>query len=217
MKIAETVLALLLLPALGLARPGEIEAQDPSEAVIEATTPRIELKPRGVDAEPAARKPCPNARPRKNDVSNGARTTARANAGASTPSPTSKVTAPTWKVHPEAEPAPAASKPGCPYVLHTAPAAGELLDDPSLGTRSSPVLCGKEPGARAYLSRLRCHGGQAPTFERLGSSYAGGDGHRLDVYQVSCSRGANTMVLMDTYHLGYVETRAIDGFTLAAP
>ena len=206
---------LVMLPTLALARPGEIEAQDPSDAVLEAVPDR-KIQGSRVEPDAAATKTCPFARPRaKVPATSGA-------ARVSTPSdkvtaaPT-KVGMPSSKVHPATAPTPTPVKAGCPFVRHTAPAAGELLDDPALGTRSSPVLCAEPKGERAYLARLRCRDGQAPTYGRMGSTSGGPDGHILDLYDVTCPRGRNLTLFMDMYHLGYVETRAVEGFTIVAP
>lgn len=189
--------ALLVVPAQAPARPGEIEAEDPDGHVLEAAPDR-EVKARGLEPEPVAKKPCPLARPAEPK-------------SAATPSP-AKVRAPATTPS-----GPVRVKPGCPFVRHTAPQAGEMLDDPALGTRSSPVLCGKPSGERAYLSRLRCRDRSTPAFSRLGTTNSGPDGHRLDVYQVSCPRGLTTTVLLDMYHLGYLEARPVEGFTIVAP
>jgi hypothetical protein len=195
--LAAFAFALLVVPALALARPGEIEAEDPDGHVLEAAPDR-EVKARGLDPEPAAKRPCPLARPAEP-------------AAAATPSPA--------KVRmPAATPSgPVRAKPGCPFVRHAAPQAGELLDDPALGTRSSPVLCGEASGERAYLARLRCRDRSTPDVSRLGTTNTGPDGHVLDVFQLSCPRGLTTTVLLDRFHLGYVETRPVEGFTIVAP
>ena len=85
-----------------------------------------------------------------------------------------------------------------------------------LGDRGNPVRVHMPNGQRAYLSRLVCAGGGAPTFGRIGSFGLGPYGAVLDAYNVDCG-GTARRVFMDMYHPGHVETRAVDGFTIRAP
>lgn len=85
-----------------------------------------------------------------------------------------------------------------------------------LGARGNPVRVHTPSGQRAYLSRLVCPGGGTPTFGRRGSMGAGPYGTVVDGYDVDCA-GTVRQVVMDMYHPGHVETRAVDGFTIRAP
>lgn len=77
-----------------------------------------------------------------------------------------------------------------------------IVDDSTapVGSRSNPIRGNGPFGEREYLSRLRCASGAAPAFEREGSIGAGGDGHILDAYSVSCPGGPVVNVFMDMYH-----------------
>jgi len=84
-----------------------------------------------------------------------------------------------------------------------------------LGARGNPVRAAGPSGERAYLARLRCPDGQAPAFERVGSYGRGPHGNIIDGYEVRCGeRGDSTLVFIDMYHEGYVERRAIPGYTI---
>jgi hypothetical protein len=72
-------------------------------------------------------------------------------------------------------------------------------------------------GERAYLRRLRCPDGLMPRYERSGSGYGGAYGNLVDFYQVQCAAAAPVRVVMDMYHAGHVETRAVPNFTIVAP
>jgi hypothetical protein len=85
-----------------------------------------------------------------------------------------------------------------------------------LGDKGNPVRVHTPPGQRAYLSRLVCTGGGTPVFSRVGSFGIGPYGTIVDGYDVDCA-GAKRMVFMDMYHPGYVEPRAVPGFTIRAP
>ena len=83
-----------------------------------------------------------------------------------------------------------------------------------LGSMENPVRVEMPVGERAYLARLRCLDGTAPRYERQGS---GGDspyGNIIDYYALDCPGGATTQVIMDMYHPGHVEDRAVPGFTI---
>lgn len=84
------------------------------------------------------------------------------------------------------------------------------------GSAENPVRADMPVGQRAYLSRLRCANGRAPTFERMGSFGAGPYGSIIDGYSVSCggSTPAQSEVYMDMYHAGHVEAAAVPGFTI---
>ena len=69
-------------------------------------------------------------------------------------------------------------------------------------------------GQRAYLNRLRCPDGNAPAFHRIGNFGFGPYGTIIDGYSVRCRDGSDTTIFMDMYHRGYVERRAVRGFTI---
>lgn len=89
-------------------------------------------------------------------------------------------------------------------------------DGKVLGSKKSPVRCDKPGGEHAYLQRLRCPDGTAPSFNRVGSMGLGGYGHIVDLYSVRCdSTGEKHKIYMDMYHPGYVEKAPVPGFSLA--
>lgn len=87
-----------------------------------------------------------------------------------------------------------------------------------LGSSRNPVRADAPAGQRAYLARLRCSDGTAPRFQRRGSVGPQVFGNIIDDYQVDCGTAApgQVSVRMDLYHPGYVETRAVPGFTIDA-
>lgn len=82
-----------------------------------------------------------------------------------------------------------------------------------LGSRENPVRCNMPRGERAYLNRLRCADGKAPTYHRLGSYGPGPYGNIIDGYEVKCSEGDPVKIFMDMYHQ-HVEKVAVPGFTI---
>jgi hypothetical protein len=90
-------------------------------------------------------------------------------------------------------------------------------DEHPLGARENPVRVSRPQGQRAYLARLRCADGSAPVFERSGNLGVGVFGNIVDRYVVECkgSEPATSEVVMDMYHLGRTEDRAVPGFTVA--
>jgi hypothetical protein len=88
-----------------------------------------------------------------------------------------------------------------------------------LGTRENPVRAEMPLGQHAYLKRLRCADGKAPKFERAGNLGFGGFGSIVDAYDVRCegSSPAQATVVMDMYFPDYVETQAVEGFTIVPP
>lgn len=87
-----------------------------------------------------------------------------------------------------------------------------------LGSEKNPVRAQFPPGQRAYLARLRCTDGSTPRFDRAGSMGIGVYGNIIDNYTVDCGSAApgRVQVYMDMYHSGYVEQRAVPGFTIVA-
>lgn len=88
-----------------------------------------------------------------------------------------------------------------------------------LGSRENPVRVSAPQGQRAYLARLRCTGGQAPSFQRVGNFGFGVFGSIIDGYDVRCAGGEprQSMIFMDMYHPGHDEQGAPAGFTLVRP
>jgi hypothetical protein len=85
-----------------------------------------------------------------------------------------------------------------------------------LGSASNPVLAEGPAGERAYLQRLRCPEGRAPTFDRAGSAGLSPYGSIMDVYQVACDAPPMHSVYIDMYHPGHIERDAVPGFTITA-
>lgn len=85
-----------------------------------------------------------------------------------------------------------------------------------LGSAQNPVRANMPEGQRAYLSRLRCADGRAPTFQRMGSFGAGPYGSIIDGYEVLCtgSSPARTEIFLDMYHASHVEAAPVAGFTI---
>jgi hypothetical protein len=86
-----------------------------------------------------------------------------------------------------------------------------------LGSKENPVRAQDPAGQRAYLKRLRCPSGKAPSFERAGDVGPGIYGSIVDRYQVECKDGLKAEVIIDMYHRGYVEKQPVPGFTIVAP
>ncbi len=86
----------------------------------------------------------------------------------------------------------------------------------SLGSKENPVRAEMPLGQRAYLARLRCSDGRAPSFSRIGNFGIGIYGNIIDGYRVDCSSAAPGAVeiFMDMYHRGHVEDRAVPGFSI---
>ena len=104
---------------------------------------------------------------------------------------------------------------GAVSTAESARVAASLADKP-LGSAGNPVRADMPAGQRAYLSRLRCANGRAPTFERRGNMGPGPYGSIIDAYSVTCagSSPADSVVHMDMYHAGHVEAAAVPGFTI---
>lgn len=82
-----------------------------------------------------------------------------------------------------------------------------------LGSEQNPVRENQPQGQRAYLSRLRCEDGSAPSFDRAGNVGEGVFGFIVDLYKVTCTGKATVEVYIDMYHDG-PENRAVPGFTI---
>ncbi|MCX7358870.1 MAG: hypothetical protein NT015_12120 [Alphaproteobacteria bacterium] len=87
-----------------------------------------------------------------------------------------------------------------------------------LGSQQNPIRVNMPPGERAYLGRLRCTDGAAPTFERQGNGGIGAFGSIVDIYAVVCANGEprQSTIWMDMYHPQHNETAAPPGFTIVA-
>jgi hypothetical protein len=96
-------------------------------------------------------------------------------------------------------------------ALERAIAAAEQFP---LGSDRNPVRAHMPQGQHAYLRRLRCASGQAPAFNRQGNVGIGAFGNIADLYVVTCPGQEPKSVYMDMYHRGYVEQRAVLGFTI---
>lgn len=86
-----------------------------------------------------------------------------------------------------------------------------------LGSRENPVRANMPDGQRAYLSRLRCGDGAAPSYERIGNFGPGPFGSIIDGYRVTCVIGElkERQVFMDMYHPTHVEVAPVPGFAIA--
>ena len=96
------------------------------------------------------------------------------------------------------------------------PAERAAIEKHALGSKDNPVRAEMPPGERAYLSRLRCPDGTPPTFEREGSDGLSPYGSIMDIYAVQCGSSAPVTIFIDMYHPGYVEQRAVSGFTITS-
>ena len=85
-----------------------------------------------------------------------------------------------------------------------------------LGSERNPVRADMPRGQQAYLGRLRCADGKAPTFGRNGNLGFGAFGSIVDAYDVKCqgSSPAQTTIIMDMYFPDYVETQPVQGFSI---
>jgi hypothetical protein len=92
----------------------------------------------------------------------------------------------------------------------------EAIKGRPLGSKENPVRAFQPPGERDYLSRLVCRDGSRPSFRRTGSIGPGPYTTILNAYEVKCREVAH-QVIIDMYHPGYVECRAVPGFSLRGP
>ncbi len=84
-----------------------------------------------------------------------------------------------------------------------------------LGSAENPIRVAGPEGTRAYLARLRCADGSAPTVGLKQAGGVGAYGSLLERYPVTCGAAAGRNLLIDIYHEENVETRAPTGFQLA--
>ncbi len=85
-----------------------------------------------------------------------------------------------------------------------------------LGTAQNPIRVDNPPGQMAYLRRLRCSDGSAPSFVRTGNLGPGVFGSIVDNYRVTCARGEPKVsnIVMDMYFPEHHETAPPPGFTI---
>lgn len=104
---------------------------------------------------------------------------------------------------------------GRPPGTNVARIAAETARYP-LGSEQNPVRVNMPAGERAYLVRLRCSDGVAPSFQRQGSGGVSPYGSIVDIYSVVCATGEprETTIWMDMYHPQHRETGAPPGFTI---
>lgn len=81
------------------------------------------------------------------------------------------------------------------------------------GSKGNPVRVFLPDGQRAYLNRLVCSDGSRPAYQRRGNVGEGPYTTIVDLYDVACGTRMS-VVYMDMYHQGYVETRVVPGFTM---
>ena len=86
-----------------------------------------------------------------------------------------------------------------------------------LGTLANPIRVAGPEGERAYLARLRCSDGRAPTIGTRAAAGIGAYGSLVDAYPLDC-RGAapgRVSLVLDRYHEENQEARAPAGFQIA--
>lgn len=103
-----------------------------------------------------------------------------------------------------------------PRVLSPKQQAG--VERAPLGSGKNPIRCEEPRGERAYLQRLRCQSGAAPTFSRRGRAGVGPYRTILDAYELRCPDSPDvSTVFMDMYHAGFIERRTVPGFSIQEP
>lgn len=83
-----------------------------------------------------------------------------------------------------------------------------------LGSLGNPVRTDRPVGERAYLGKLRCADGSAPSYLRAGNVGVGVYGYIIDHYQVTCPSQPAVSVYMDMDHV-HEESRPVPGFIMA--
>lgn len=85
-----------------------------------------------------------------------------------------------------------------------------------LGTMENPVRVGGPHGQRAYIARLRCSDGSAPSVGPRTNAGVGAFGSIVDVYPLDCGSAApgRFELVMDMYHDEHREERAPPGFAI---
>jgi hypothetical protein len=82
-----------------------------------------------------------------------------------------------------------------------------------LGSATNPIRCHGPKGERAYLGRLRDSEGSPVSFLRSGSCGEGPYSNVLDRYEIQTG-DSKVPIFMDMYHSSFVETNAVNGFTI---
>jgi hypothetical protein len=85
-----------------------------------------------------------------------------------------------------------------------------------LGSSANPVRVGGPEGEHAYIARLRCADGKAPSVGTRGSAGVGAFGTIVNVYPLDCGAAAPGKfdLVMDMYHEEHLEDRAPAGFRI---
>lgn len=85
-----------------------------------------------------------------------------------------------------------------------------------LGTAENPIRAGGPEASRAYLGRLRCVDGTAPTVGARTAAGVGAYGTIVDAWPLDCGGAPprTVSVMIDMYHGDHVEDRAPTGFTI---
>lgn len=84
-----------------------------------------------------------------------------------------------------------------------------------LGSADNPVRVGGPEGEGAYLARLRCTDGAAPTIGARIDQGVGAFGSVVVSYRLACAGAEPVRLIMDMYHEEHREDRAPPGFTIA--
>jgi hypothetical protein len=86
-----------------------------------------------------------------------------------------------------------------------------------LGTALNPVRVAGPDGERAYLARLRCADGRAPTIGRPVPAGVGAYGSLVEAYPLDCGAAApgRVSIVVDRYHEENPEVGAPRGFQVA--
>ena len=92
------------------------------------------------------------------------------------------------------------------------------LQGKPLGSADNPIRTYMPEGQRAYLARLRCADGKTPGIFPRGQGGIGAYGSLVDLFAVDCGAASpgRVEIAMDGYQEEHQETRAPDGFTIAA-
>jgi hypothetical protein len=109
---------------------------------------------------------------------------------------------------------------GLPFALGAAPwdiAAAPSEPDPlSPGGARNPVGAADAAALAAYVARLRCADGRPPAHRPVGNVGIGVNGAMVGLHALSCAAAPGRVALYADARPFWRETRAPDGFTLAA-
>jgi hypothetical protein len=100
-----------------------------------------------------------------------------------------------------------------PKTREQVAAIARAANSQPLGSARNPVRANSPNGQRAYIGRLRCPGGDAPTIVGRNNIGSGIYAMIVDRYTVSCVGLANQDIMIDMYH-DWTENRAVPGFTI---